>query len=274
MTIKMIVTDMDGTFLDDNNTYAHDHFQQLFKKMQAKGIKFVAASGSQYQRLQNQFATVAQIMDFISLNGSIVHSGDQLVSVDQLSDEDLATILRILAENFRPEDIMQQTISGLNRTYVDKSTPADVVKIVKRYYNEIELVDDLPHFSSHLVKDAITKVGVTFDFKGDFVNQAKTLRAALPKTVISQNSGFHTELIGNAGIDKVTGIKQLQDRYNIANDEIATFGDNENDLAMLKMTPYGFAMQNAEPTFKQQVTNVTVNDNNHDGVLQTIEAII
>ncbi|WP_252893568.1 HAD hydrolase family protein [Lentilactobacillus senioris] len=170
---------------------------------------------------------------------------------------------------------MQQTISGLRRTYVDATTPKEVVDVVKRYYSEIELVPDLPpHLSSERVHDAITKVGVTFGMGGNFVHQAQTLRAALPKTVASQNSGFQTELIGNAGIDKVTGIKQLQERYGIATDEIATFGDNENDLAMLKMTPYGFAMQNAAPEFKQQVKNVTVADNNHNGVLKTIEAIL
>ncbi|MGF7437034.1 HAD-IIB family hydrolase [Lentilactobacillus senioris] len=274
MTIKMVVTDMDGTFLNAENTYEHDHFKQLFQKMTKAGIKFVAASGSQYQRLQNQFAEVATQMDFVSQNGAIVHSGNDLVSVDKLSDADLATILRILAERFEPGAIMQQTISGLRRTYVDATTPKEVVDVVKRYYSEIELVPDLPHLSSERVHDAITKVGVTFGMGGNFAHQAQTLRAALPKTVASQNSGFQTELIGNAGIDKVTGIKQLQERYGIATDEIATFGDNENDLAMLKMTPYGFAMQNAAPEFKQQVKNVTVADNNHNGVLKTIETIL
>lgn len=270
----MIVTDMDGTFLNENNTYEHEHFQKLFQQMKAAGIKFVAASGSQYQRLQNQFAPVAPEMDFVSQNGAIVHSGSQLVSVDQLSDSDLAAILKILAERFQPGAIMQQTISGLKSTYVDIKTPKEVVEIVKRYYSTIKLVPDLPHLSSKRVNDAITKVGVTFGVDGDFADRAKALRAALPKTVMSQNSGFNTELIGNAGVDKVTGIKQLQERYDIATDEIVTFGDNENDLAMLQMTPYGFAMQNAAAEFKQQVKNVTLADNNHDGVLKTLENLI
>jgi len=70
----------------------------------------------------------------------------------------------------------------------------------------------------------------------------------------------------------VTGIQQLQTRYQIAADEIMTFGDNENDLGMLQMTPWGFAMPNASASIQQATRNIAIADYNHDGVLATIEA--
>lgn len=53
MTIKMIAVDMDGTFLNDQKEYNVFRFNQLFKVMQEKNIKFVVASGNQYFQLRN-----------------------------------------------------------------------------------------------------------------------------------------------------------------------------------------------------------------------------
>lgn len=269
----MIVTDMDGTFLNDQDGYNLAHFEQVYQRIQAKGIKFVVASGSQYQRLQNQFDAIRQTIDFISQNGAVIHSGNRLVDFDEIDPQDLAQTLNIINNQFAADTILQHTISGVKRTYVDSQTPAEVIEIVKRYYNAVQLVDDFAHLSNEKVDDHLTKVGVTFA-SDNFAQNVKMLRSDLPQTLMSQNSGFNTELIGNVGVNKETAIQKLQQRYNIANDEIATFGDDENDLEMLTMTPYGFAMPTAAPIVKAQVTQTTVAGNNDDGVLKTIDELI
>mgnify|MGYP003056787123 CR=1 FL=1 len=38
MTVKVIVTDMDGTFLDDAKQYDRDRFQAQFEQLNARGI--------------------------------------------------------------------------------------------------------------------------------------------------------------------------------------------------------------------------------------------
>ena len=48
--IKLIATDMDGTFLNKEGTF-NKCFINLFYKMQAADIKFVIASGNQFLRL-------------------------------------------------------------------------------------------------------------------------------------------------------------------------------------------------------------------------------
>ncbi|MDE6948730.1 MAG: HAD hydrolase family protein, partial [Limosilactobacillus sp.] len=49
---------------------------------------------------------------------------------------------------------------------------------------------------------------------------------------------------------------------------------NENDLGMLAMTSQSYAMQNAQPIIQMQAAHTTTIDNNHDGVLQTINQLI
>lgn len=45
--IKAIAVDMDGTFLNSNNDYDRKAFLELFKKLKAKEVRFVVASGNQ-----------------------------------------------------------------------------------------------------------------------------------------------------------------------------------------------------------------------------------
>ncbi|HBG85405.1 MAG TPA: hydrolase, partial [Erysipelotrichaceae bacterium] len=57
--IKMIATDMDGTFLDSNKQFDYE-FISLFYRMQEKDIKFVIASGNQFLRLFHQFIPMSE----------------------------------------------------------------------------------------------------------------------------------------------------------------------------------------------------------------------
>ncbi|MFD0898108.1 HAD-IIB family hydrolase [Loigolactobacillus binensis] len=274
MSIKMVVVDMDGTFLNQQDTYDKHHFMALFKRIKQAGIHFVVASGSQYQRLQSQFAAVKNELDFISQNGAIVHSGTELLAVDAIKPADLAQTFAIMRQDFPANAIVQRTVSGLSKTYIDRQISPTTYRNIHRYYYALEKVDDLATISAAQVHDQLTKISLTFAPQLDYATAVKQLRAALPATLMSQNSGFNTELIGNTGIDKLTGLHKLQQRYHIADDEMLTFGDNENDLAMLTATPYGFAMKNAAATFRRQAPNVTAADNDHDGVLATIEQFI
>ena len=57
--IKLIATDMDGTWLKENKTYDKELFEKEFQIMQDRDIKFVVASGNQYE---NIFFHVFQII--------------------------------------------------------------------------------------------------------------------------------------------------------------------------------------------------------------------
>ena len=52
--IRLIATDMDGTFLDSQKKFDKS-FIDLFYQMKEKNIKFVIASGNQYYRLYQKF---------------------------------------------------------------------------------------------------------------------------------------------------------------------------------------------------------------------------
>ena len=55
MTIKVIVTDMDGTFLDDAKKYDRARFMAQYLELKKRNIEFVVASGNQYYQLISFF---------------------------------------------------------------------------------------------------------------------------------------------------------------------------------------------------------------------------
>ena len=56
MAIKMIVTDLDGTFYHKDLNYDKERFNRLYKQMKEHDIRFVVASGNQYYQLISFFS--------------------------------------------------------------------------------------------------------------------------------------------------------------------------------------------------------------------------
>ncbi|STD18702.1 HAD-superfamily hydrolase, subfamily IIB [Enterobacter asburiae] len=72
MTVKVIVTDMDGTFLDDAKQYDRDRFQAQFDQLKARDVEFVVASGNQYYQLISFFPELKDRISFVAENGALV----------------------------------------------------------------------------------------------------------------------------------------------------------------------------------------------------------
>ena len=58
MTIKLVATDMDGTFLDGNGRFDMDRLKSLLVYYKEKGIYFAVASGRGFLSLEKLFADV------------------------------------------------------------------------------------------------------------------------------------------------------------------------------------------------------------------------
>ena len=99
-------------------------------------------------------------------------------------------------------------------------------------------------------------------------------RSEFGEELHTTGSGFGTVDILAPGVNKRTGLEKLGEIWNIKPEEMAAFGDNGNDLEMLRYVKYPFVMPNAEDFMKVRIDNLAVNDNNHNGVIDTIEALL
>lgn len=275
MTVKMIVTDMDGTFLNDHHAFDHNLFSYAFALMRARGIKFVLASGSSYPRLRRDFFEFKDHLGFISQNGSVTHVGNRLIDYIPLTPHDLNSLLFIIHRTSLTDYIDQLVVSGVHGSYVDASMSNDDYQRMKIYYEKITRVPSLLNVFQTFPDEIFTKITICFSHILDLKDIHQKLDQHLPANLLMENSGYNCELIGNSLATKRNAIQTLQAIYGIDDpNDIVTFGNNDNDLGMLSMTQNSFAMRNAADHIKMQARHTTSYSNNNDGVLATIMDIL
>ena len=83
-------------------------------------------------------------------------------------------------------------------------------------------------------------------------------------------SGFGAIDLLPIGIHKGWGLRNLMKRWNIEEHQIMAFGDSENDVEMLELARFSYAMKNAENKAKE-AARFQAPANTEAGVLQVIE---
>ena len=134
--IKLIATDMDGTWLREDKTYDKELFEKEFQIMQDRDIKFVIASGNQYENILDRFPKANKNMYFVAENGALVAHGNEILQISDLSDEDYQTMLEIV------EKLPYKAIvAGVTSAYVEKSSGKEFAEDLKKYVKKIQVVD-------------------------------------------------------------------------------------------------------------------------------------
>ena len=152
--IKLIVSDLDGTLLNENKELASDFFE-IEQKLHEKGIAFAVASGRQFYNMKNLFAPIAHRMLFIAENGTYVSQKDELIHL-----ETIPFVRSIpLIQKARKLENAYTIVCAKNAAYIESRAEAFVHE-VNKYYAKVEIVDDLT-----LIQDDVLKVTIC-----DFTN--------------------------------------------------------------------------------------------------------
>ncbi|MGL5535068.1 MAG: HAD-IIB family hydrolase, partial [Cetobacterium sp.] len=146
--IKLVVTDMDGTFLNDKKEFSNE-FWEIHSEMEKKGIKFVVASGRQYQNLRKNFDRIKNEIVFIAENGSYVIEKEKEIYSRILSKE----IIKKYVEVGRKISTTNVVLCGKKSAYIE-STEVEFVKEVEKYYEERKVVSNL----LDVIDDEIIKI--------------------------------------------------------------------------------------------------------------------
>lgn len=266
MSIKMIAVDMDGTFLDDQKEYNRERFDRIFQQMKEKEIKFVVASGNQYDQLKSFFPVNHAEMSFVSENGAnIIVEGTHYYNARLAMDKVLETLKEINA--LQPIVLV---VCGKKSAYVSKDIPDDVFRIVKFYYPSIKKLERLEDVANQ--EDEIFKFALTFSNIG-IEEKLAALEEVLADQMIPVSSGHGDIDLIIPGVHKANGLAKLSNEWGIAPTEIAAFGDSGNDIEMLEYAGLSYAMENAQEKVKQASKEV-IGSNNQEGVLEMMERLL
>jgi len=258
--VKMVVTDMDGTLLNSNHEVS-DRFFELHKGLKEKGILFIAASGRQYNSIVDKLNSIKDEIIVIAENGGFAMQQDvQLVSTP-LPNTSKSNVLDILenVENIHP------VLCSKDNAYLTNASPEFVNKL-KEYYTEFTLLDNLKNHEGEVIKIAIYH----FESSEKYIYPSvKHLEGDLKVKI----SGENWVDISSPDANKGYALELIQKKYNITPAETMVFGDYNNDLEMLALADFSFAMENAHPNVKE-IANYSTSSNNDFGVERILEKLL
>lgn len=263
--IKLIVADMDGTLLDADSRIPLG-FAPMLDRITQLGIRFVPASGRQYQTLGKMFADAPQPLPIIAENGNVVALDGQIIETHGVSDD---IVDETIAMTERTDDDLGLVVCALGGAYVSRDDDAFIAEASK-YYTKLTVV---PHLRDVLrYKDEkILKLAI-FDF-GDAQEMARRELGFVTDPYIALASSPHWVDIMDKHVDKGEGVKALQRALGVTCAQTMVFGDYPNDIGMLREADYSFAMANAHPDVKK-VAHYLAPANTEEGVIRVVDRLV
>lgn len=238
--IRLIASDIDGTLLQNGARALSEELFDLIRKLHRSGILFVPASGRQYLNLRSLFAPVAEELIYLCENGALVMEKDRALSKTALERDAGLELIRQIQE-YQPLEVL---VSGERTCYVSPRRPDYVDHI--RYFvgNRTTAVEDFSAIDEPFLKiSAWCPDGVTPKIERFFET-----RWADQVSVAVAGECWLDFTLANKG----TGLQAISERLGIPPAQIAVFGDNFNDLPMMRFAGVSYAMEGASPGVKAQ----------------------
>lgn len=240
--IKLVATDMDGTFLDGNGQYNASRLEAVLDRFDDLGIRFAVASGRSLLALTKMFEDFADRIIFIAENGNVVKVGDDIIFEANLSSDQYLDISKTLLGIPYMADY-DFLLSGEKGAYVHNKSSKDYVDFISHYYENVQRVPDFDNLSDKIFK-------LTANFAEETVREGEAWVNQKIPYVQAVTTGFKSIDIILRDVDKSTGIAEICKHFGISQSEIIAFGDNLNDFEMLEYAGTAIATENARDEIK------------------------
>lgn len=233
--VKLAVTDIDGTLIKDGSHKINPEIFDIIRKLKEKGIIFTAASGRQYPSIRRLFDPVAHDMIFVAENGAYIMCRETEMSVVRMDKEKA----RALIEHARQFEDIIINVSTPQTTVIDSKDEEFYDLLVNGYHNTVTVVEDLLAEDLDIIKIALYKKdGIKDIAQQEFLPVWKdTFKAVI--------AGKEWLDFMDASVDKGNALKSIQSALRILPEETIAFGDNINDIGMLKNAGKSYAVETA-----------------------------
>jgi Cof subfamily protein (haloacid dehalogenase superfamily) len=261
-TVKLVVSDMDGTLLNSKGEVSALFFE-LFKKLQLQNILFCAASGRQYDSIIDKLSVIKDDIYVIAENGGIANKGDEVLLLKELNTTKAIEVIPVL-RNIKDANIV---LCSQNAAFIE-SNDVDFINYFQEYYQSYTIVNDLIEVAktTSILKIAVYHSSSSEDFIYPAIKHLK-------EDYLLKVSGRNWLDISDHKANKGSALREVQKLLNISKEETMVFGDYLNDIEMLQEATFSFAMANAHSDVTK-IANYTTKSNNNFGVESVLEKLI
>lgn len=251
---------MDGTLLNSQHEVS-PRFFHLYKNLSDKGIQFAAASGRQYNSIVSKLQPIKDEIYVIAENGGLAMFGDKEIISTPLN----GSIKNIILDSLKGSVEVHPVLCARNNAFVSGHSE-DFLSVLKEYYTEFEIIDDLYSFKEEVMKVAVYH----FDSSEKFIYP---LVALFEQSLTVKISGQHWVDISHPNAHKGYALQKIQNQLGIGPAETLVFGDYNNDLEMMALSDHSFAMANAHPNVLKAAKYRT-DSNDQFGVENILENLL
>ncbi len=262
--IKLIATDIDGTLVKDSSPVLYPELVETVAALLEKGIIFCGASGRQYYSIYRLFGELADRIVYIAENGAYIRSGSQNLQVTAMRPEHVKTLITQLRQYDDTCEILVSTLDGS----LFESKKQDFYNLMHyQYRNKFRQVDDLLAIEGPILKVSIYRK------EGLLELGEKTLIPAWKDTLKACMAGKEWVDFMDASVDKGNGLAFLMQHFGVSKEETMAFGDNENDIGMMRAAGESYAVENAVEEVKKAARHLCPDYTKH-GVCDVLQALL
>jgi Cof subfamily protein (haloacid dehalogenase superfamily) len=261
--IALLLADVDGTLVTHDKMLT-DRARAAVRKARDAGIEFAITSGRPPKGMQMLFEPLAITTPVAGFNGGMI------------VDRDLCTLLaRTLPDAVTKEAVALLRSRKLdvwiyvgNDWFVTDEAAPHVARERWTVKFDPVVVDDV----DAKIHDVIKIVGVSDDL--DLVREVESEAQAAfgERATVARSQPYYLD-ITHSEANKGGVVTYLAKALDIAPEQIATIGDQPNDVLMFRPSGYSIAMGNAADDVKDKATNTT-EDSEHEGFANAVERLV
>lgn len=259
MSVKIILSDIDGTFLtDDKKVTALT--AKAAKSIVDKGLHLVLVSARMPEAIYPITDGIGlPRLPVISYSGGLVLTErEEILHNKKMSLDDTKNILVEIDKRW--VGVCINYYSG--RNWYVRAVEYNVQHEMNITQAKAEVADFYKLIEENILPNKIMIICTPPTCK----EMESTLSELFPRLNVVRSAPYLLEIMDKS-VSKAVGIEILLKHYKISVDEAIAFGDNYNDLEMLEYIPRSVAMKNAPDKVKQIASEVT--DSNEDSGIYT-----
>ena len=259
--VRMIATDLDGTLLRTDGTLS-ERVRHSIKGAREAGIEVVPATGRPRMVAEDVIARLRFLDYWVFANGSVTwHQGRRELIRGFWIDAELARSLITKIRVALPS-------AGFAVEFEDDvAYEAGFEKVVPQLPAVPPSVDLLDRIDRRVQKVLVFDGTKSIDELFDQVSRVVDGDGA------ASYSGLSFVELAAGLVTKATAVEMLAADFGISVDEVASFGDNHNDVAMLSWSGRSYAMANASDDAKEAATEI-IGFNDDDAVADKIDELV
>ncbi|MEN2767660.1 Cof-type HAD-IIB family hydrolase [Ornithinibacillus xuwenensis] len=248
----LIALDLDGTLLSDQKVISEKNKQILFRAMD-EGHIVVIATGRPHRASIQYYKELGLKTPMVNFNGALIHHPEDskwdalhnpmpkrtaLSIVETCYNLDVHNVLAEVKDNVFLDKFDQNIIDIFHQT--ENDSPFTIGSLKSK------LTEDPTSLLIHPKEDHIASLRDHLDdFHAEVIEHRKW---GAPWNIIE---------IVKKGINKAVGLQKIAHYYQIPQERIIAFGDEDNDFEMIEYAGVGVAMGNAIDPLKNLAKHIT-----------------